>query len=90
MPLVKIDVRSYPEFDGALKNSKSYKQKFKSIASMHKIGDLITATYQVPSDSVALQEHYAKNAFLQSILEYSLAKGNALTRLKKFSVSKDG
>jgi len=48
MPMVKIDVRSYPEFDGTLKNWKGYKQKFKSIASMHNIGDLISSTYQIP------------------------------------------
>jgi len=39
--MVKIDVRSYPEFDGTLKNWKSHKQKFKSIASMQ------LARYQV-------------------------------------------
>ena len=90
MPMVKIDVRSYPEFDGTLKNWKSYKQKFKSVASMHGLGDLVNSTYQVPSGPKELENHYMKNGFLQSILEYSLAKGTALTRVKKFSKIRDG
>ena len=56
MPAVKIDMNSYPEFDGQLKNWKSFKKKFKSIATMHRIGTLLQSTYMIPTDLRKLQE----------------------------------
>jgi len=35
MPSVKIDIRSYPEFDGKLQSWKAFKQKFLSVATIH-------------------------------------------------------
>ena len=85
MPAIKIDVKSYPEFDGQLKNWKGFKQNFKSVASMHGIGYLLNKTCEPPTDTNELVKFHQQNTFIQSILEYSLAKGNALTRVKKFS-----
>ena len=90
MPAIKIDVKSYPEFDGQLKNWKSFKQKFKSVASLHKIGYLLNKDYVIPTDPDDLSKYQQHNSFLQSILEYALAKGNALTKVKKFSDAQDG
>ena len=68
IPAVKIDVKSYPEFDGQLKNWKSFKQKFKSVASMHKIGYLLTKSCKAPTDPEELNKFQQQNQFLQSIL----------------------
>ena len=57
---------------------------------MHGIGYLLSPTFVTPTDNQKLNEYRAKNKFLQSILEFALAKGNALTRVKKFSNAENG
>jgi len=90
LPSIKIDVRSYPEFDGNLKNWRAFKHKFTSIATLHNIGYILKEEFVPPTNPGELAIYETKNCFLQSILEYSLSKSTALTRVKLFSTTQDG
>jgi len=80
-PLVKLDIRSYPMFDGKINHWKAFKQQFRALATIHGFNYLLEKTYQAPTDVdspsylIYLQHH----SFLQSILELSLAKSTALS-----------
>ena len=90
LPQVKIDVKSYPEFSGTLKDWRVFKQKFMAIAQIHKISEIMGEKYVIPSNGSDKDIFDQKNTFLQSILEHSLAKGTALTRVTKHSEKQDG
>ena len=91
LPQVKIDVKSYPEFSGSLKDWRVFKQKFCAIAQIHRIATIMEEKYQVPASSDPDYDPYIQtNVFLQSILEHCLAKGTALTRVTKYSLNQDG
>lgn len=94
MPSVKIDIRSYPEFDGKLQSWKAFKQKFLSVATIHGIQPIMAPSFSVPSDPPDSKETVnsftSKNLFLQSILEFSLAKSTASALVKRFNTQGDG
>ena len=90
IPQVKIDVKSYPEFSGALKDWRVFKQKFTAIAQIHRIASIMDEDYVVPDKGKELDAYNQTNVFLQSILEHSLAKGTALTRVTKHTKTRDG
>jgi len=91
-PLVKLDIRSYPMFDGKLNHWKAFKQQFRALATIHGFNYLLEKTYRAPTDvdSPSYLIYLQHNSFLQSILEFSLAKSTALSRVKRFSDLKDG
>ena len=90
LPQVKIDIRSYPEFNGKLKEWRVFKKQFISVASMHGIANIMNNDYKIPTDQDELMIFNQKNTFLQSILEHSLAKGTALSRVVKHSKKCNG
>ena len=73
MPSVKIDIKSYPEFDGKLQSWKAFKQKFLSVATIHGIQSIMSPSFSVPTDPPDSKEvvnsFTSKNLFLQSILK---------------------
>ena len=91
---VKIDMKSYPEFDGKLNNWKSFKQKFLSVATIHGVANIMKKTYVVPtapsSTSEEVETFKNSNLFLQSILEYTLAKSTASSIIKRYSEDGNG
>jgi len=91
MAKIKIDIQSYPTFTGKHSDWKPFRRKFEALASIHGFISIMKATYQVPSVSTKKGKKFAtKNAFLQSILEFSLAAGTALSRVTRYSKSQDG
>ena len=94
MPSAKIDIKSYPKFDGKLQSWKAFKQKFLSVATIHGIQPIMLPLFVVPSDPTDSKEvvtlFTSKNLFLQSILEFSLAKSTASALVKKFNGKDEG
>jgi len=89
---VKVDIRSYPTFSGKINDWKSYKRKFEALASIHGFSFIMKKDFIVPDkgDDDAYHIYGNCSSFLQSILEYSLASGTALSRVTIFSSSGDG
>lgn len=89
---IKIDIKSYPTYDGKLSTWKGYKQQFKALATIHGFSYLLEKEYSVPSDTTSVEyANYIKhNSFLQSILVFSLAKSTALSKVKPFTDAQDG
>ena len=73
---VKVDLRSYPTFDGKLQNWKPFKRQFYAMAQMHSLDYLLSKSI----DSLGIVEESEKykkdNKFLQSALTYALAKSH--------------
>ena len=92
MSNVRIDIRSYPTFDGKHGEWKAFKQKFEALATIHGFSKIMKKDYIPPVDEKDADYHSytSRNAFLQSILEFSLASGTALSRVRRFSQSKNG
>ena len=57
---------------------------------MHDIVPIMEEDCVYPVDPDEVDIYTKKNSFLQSILEYSLAKGTSLSRVTKYSKSGDG
>jgi len=89
---VKVHIRSYPTFSGKNNDWKSYKRKFEALASIHGFSFIMKKDFIVPDkgDDDAYHIYDKRSSFLQSILEYSLASGTALSRVTRFSSSGDG
>ena len=92
MPNVKIDIKSYPTYDGKLSAWKGYKQQFKALATIHGFSYLLEKEYSVPTDTTSIEyvDYIQHNSFLQSILVFSLAKSTALSKVKPFTDTQDG
>ena len=94
LPQFKIDMKSYPEFDGKLTSWKAFKQKFTSVATIHDIYDIMVPDYTVPikpnNSDAEIETYQKKSLFLQSILEYSLAKTTVTVLVKRHSQQSDG
>ena len=88
---VKIDIKSYPVFEGQVKDWKKYKRQFTSVATIHGISYLMETSYEMPlpTDSI-YGKVLSENTFLYSVIEYSLAKSTAVSRVKIFAKLKDG
>ena len=87
---VKVDLKSYPTFDGKLQNWKPFKRQFYAMAQMHSLDYLLSKSI----DSLAIDEESEKykkdNKFLQSALTYALAKSHSISKVEKNDNSGDG
>ena len=91
MPTIKIDVKSYPEFNGNLTGWKSFKQQFTSIATIQGISHIMKSDYVAPtSPPEEVEKFNSLNTFLQSILTFALSKSTATAIVKKYEETADG
>ena len=67
LPQVKIDVKSYPEFSGTLKDWRVFKQKLMAIAQIHKISEIMGERYVVPSGGADKDVFDQKNMFVTTL-----------------------
>ena len=47
---IKIDIKSYPSFDGKLTSWRSFKQRFQALSSMHGFAYLLDKEFEAPTD----------------------------------------
>ena len=88
---VKIDIKTCPVFDGQVKDWKKYKRQFTSVVSIHVISNCMELSYDMLSqtDTIYLKIT-TENSFLCPVIEYSLAKSTAVSRVNRHSKTKDG
>ena len=88
---IKIDIKSYPLFDGKSTEWKGYKRQFVRVATIHGIAYLFEESLKHPDvRDPLLTKFTVENTFLQSVLEYSLVKSTVASRVKRFAKSRNG
>ena len=88
---IKIDIKSYPLCDGKLTGWKGYKIRFVSVATIHGIAYLFEESSKHPDVGDPTHAKFTvENTFLQSVLEYSLAKSTVVSHVKRFAKSRNG
>ena len=84
-------MKAYQAFNGQTKDLRKFKIHFSSIATIHGIYYLMEEYYLIPNTTGNIYKQATNdNIFLYSVLEYSLAKSTAMSRIKRYSKSKEG
>ena len=89
---IKLDVKSYPTFDGKIGSWLSFKRGVLSIASTHDLDCIFDPSFQVPEEGKGQDWllYAAKNKFVYSMWSARVFGSYPLTIIRQHEKSKDG
>jgi len=88
---VKLDLKSFPTFDGKKEHWLKFKRGVMSIAFTHALNDIFSYEYQVPEEhDPHFPTYQAKNTFVYSIWVGRILDGYPLSIIREHEPTRDG
>ncbi len=87
---IKLDMNSFPKFNGRIEQWLNYKRKLDSIASIHNLGRILTDCKAPTKGTEDRRLFDTQNVYMYSVFAKTCTEGTPLLVIRKFETTRDG
>ena len=87
---IKLDMNSFPKFNGRIEQWLNYKRKLDSVASIHNLGRILTNCRVPPAGTEDRRLFDTQNTYMYSVFAKTCTEGTPLLVIRKFETTRDG